>query len=237
MRLDYHNIVPVFDLDDTLYPERDYALSGYRAIEMSIADRRGHEPDGSIASLMLNALDTGSNPMDALMQSGLAGDMTLDEAISIYRQHTPVLTLPTDSLNTLSELTSRGICCGIITEGDTSRQMAKIRALGLDRYIAPDCICISQKYGCTKEQPTMFAHFVHQFPEARAFAYIGDNPAKDFSTPAAMGWATICLADKGHNIHPQTPSEGKPWHPACITVSTLAEAAALLTNTDSKLWR
>lgn len=231
MRLDYHDIVPIFDLDDTLYPERDYALSGYRAIEQAI------NPGSGIAELMLTALDSGRNPMDTLLQSGLAGDLTLDRALDIYRNQTPDITLPQDSLDALQTLTGRSIRCGIITEGDTDRQTAKIKALGLDRFIAPDHVCISEAYGCKKDSPAMFAHFVHLYPEARAFAYIGDNPAKDFATPDAMGWGTICLSDKGHNIHPQQPADDKPWHPARITVNSLTEAASLLINPDSELWK
>ena len=35
------------------------------------------------------------------------------------------------------------------------------------------------------------------------YVYIGDNPHKDFITPNKLGWTTICLLDRGQNIHKQ----------------------------------
>ena len=35
------------------------------------------------------------------------------------------------------------------------------------------------------------------------YVYIADNPKKDFTTPNKLGWTSICLLDKGQNVHPQ----------------------------------
>jgi putative hydrolase of the HAD superfamily len=35
------------------------------------------------------------------------------------------------------------------------------------------------------------------------YIYIADNPKKDFITPNKLGWTSICLLDKGQNVHSQ----------------------------------
>ena len=33
--------------------------------------------------------------------------------------------------------------------------------------------------------------------------YVADNTKKDFIGPNRLGWTSICILDKGNNIHPQ----------------------------------
>jgi putative hydrolase of the HAD superfamily len=35
------------------------------------------------------------------------------------------------------------------------------------------------------------------------YIYIADNPNKDFVTPNKLGWSSICVLDRGQNIHVQ----------------------------------
>lgn len=214
-RLGHTGPVVVFDLDDTLYYERDYAASGYRAIAAAlaplanVADRTAIE---ELPDAMLSALDSRLNPIDAMLRH-LGHERadrlgaTVDFALRIYRSHIPNLSLSPLWTDTLHTLSAAGVATGIITDGDGSRQRAKIRALGLEAFFNPADIMISQEAGADKSQPQMFRHFTGRYPNASAFAYIGDNPAKDFRRPAMMGWLTIGLRDSGHNIHPQNPPE------------------------------
>ena len=90
---------------------------------------------------------------------------------------------------------------GILTDGRSISQRNKIRALGLESWI--NKIVVSEEFGSAKPDERNFRHFHKVFPQHRSFAYIGDNPAKDFVTPNRLGWSTICLVDQGKNIHPQ----------------------------------
>ena len=45
------------------------------------------------------------------------------------------------------------------------------------------------------------------------YVYIADNPQKDFLTPNYLGWTTICLMDRGHNVHNQNFNLSKEYLP------------------------
>ena len=48
-----------------------------------------------------------------------------------------------------------------------------------------------------------YAYFMKRYSYCQSFIYVGDNVKKDFITPNALGWKTICLKDDGRNIHKQ----------------------------------
>ena len=59
-----------------------------------------------------------------------------------------------------------------------------------------------------------YAYFMKRYSYCQSFIYVGDNVKKDFITPNALGWKTICLKDDGRNIHKQdftlTPEQALP---------------------------
>jgi putative hydrolase of the HAD superfamily len=40
--------------------------------------------------------------------------------------------------------------------------------------------------------------------DVECFAYVADNPMKDFVWPNRLGWTTVQLLDNGRNVHSQT---------------------------------
>lgn len=245
--LSYHGDVVVFDLDDTLYPEEDYVFSGFRAVAESVAAgeaEKGAAGESSAKSdaetfrIMKDAYLSGKNAFDALARElGLAGtgakagtgaetgaeaEKNIAAWVDIYRTHLPEISLPADSLHTLQELQRRGVKLGIATDGRSLGQRLKIRALGLDALFQPENIYISGEHGHDKHDFEPFAWFVHRYPEARRFIYAGDNPDKDFLNPNLMGWTTVCVADRGRNIHPQRPQTPEEKNPQ-FTIDSLSD--------------
>lgn len=227
--LGYQNAVVVFDLDDTLYPERDFAISGYNAVCSYILQHTHSLPsiDAGVET-MTAALDSGNNPFDVLESTfpGSAPESRIPELLNIYRYHTPHLTLPQASLEILQYLGENGIRMGIITDGRSKTQRNKIEALGISGFFAPDNILISEETGKEKTTPEPFIHFVHRYVNARKFIYVGDNPSKDFKIPNMLGWETICLLDGGHNIHPQ--NQTIPALNSLHSISSLVEIRKFL---------
>lgn len=225
----YHGPVIVFDLDDTLYSESEYVASGYRAVADAVHKKTGADAEDAFGTMMM-AHDTGLNPFDVLLgyleSEGAASAITIQDCVEIYRTHAPRINLRDGARRLLDRLRAKGIRAGLLTDGRSVTQRAKIKALGIEEYFHPDDIVISGETGHEKTDPDGFRHFVHRYPEAAGFYYIGDNPAKDFRHPNRMGWTTACLADDGRNIHPQDVP-----HPACDdachTIGSLDEVAGI----------
>lgn len=196
----------VFDLDDTLYKEVLYVDSGIRAVAKE-AEEAGVMPESSAYELVKTSPDTASG-FDRLAAAALrcknAQPFDIQRILAIYRYHTPQISLPEDTLVTLRKLREANVSLGLITDGRSVSQRAKITSLGLDKFIRDNNILISQEIGTDKHWPTAFEEIMKRNPKEISFTYVGDNPEKDFLWPNRLGWHTVMLLDTHHqNIHPQ----------------------------------
>jgi putative hydrolase of the HAD superfamily len=96
---------------------------------------------------------------------------------------------------------------GILTDGRSTTQRNKIKALGLDLWISE--VVISEEFGSHKPDPRNYQYFEKVFPGGE-YIYVGDNLCKDFVAPNSMGWKTVVLLDRGKNIHKQRFGNLKP---------------------------
>ena len=65
-------------------------------------------------------------------------------------------------------------------------------------------------------------------PAEHRFVYVGDNPAKDFRWPNALGWLTVQLDDPdGVNIHSQAIDVPADFH-AARHIARVADLLPLL---------
>lgn len=190
--------VVVFDLDDTLYKERDYLQSAYREIAAVVESRPG-VPE-SVSDQMFCWWKKGDNVFRQLIDTYRL-ELTVDELLSIYRSHVPVIRLDDTISNLLDHLRLNSVL-GIISDGRSMTQRHKIEALGLSDYVDEQDILISEETGYEKPSDKPFRQIMERHP-SRTYYYIGDNPAKDFEAPNRLGWTTVCLLDDGRNIHSQ----------------------------------
>lgn len=183
-----------FDLDDTLYKEKDFLKSAYRKIASSVG-----RPD--IADQMVIWYGEGKNVFESLNQF-LGKNTPLLDYLTIYRNHLPSISLYDGVEETLGELKKRGVVLGLITDGRSISQRNKIETLGLARWFEDQNIIISEEFGSEKTDKRNFCYFMDRYPE-RSYCYVGDNTQKDFVVPNGLGWNTVCLLDDGQNIHKQ----------------------------------
>ncbi|ULJ75106.1 HAD family hydrolase [Rhizobium gallicum] len=180
--------VLVFDLDDTLYLESDFAKSGFEAAsawlerEMGVANFADH-------CLAIFATGRRSRVFDeALAAAGVTYDQTLvAKLVDIYRQHHPRITLAADALEYLCNPV-RKERVALITDGYASTQMAKVKALGLEEIL--DHIIYTDSWGREfwKPHPRAFEAIQAWSGAAPAeLVYVADNPAKDFIAPRSSG--------------------------------------------------
>lgn len=190
--------VVVFDLDDTLYKERDFLQSAYREIATVVESSDG-APQG-IYDQMLRWWQKGDNVFRLLIETYNV-ELTVDDLLTIYRSHVPAICLDETVRNLLDRLHQHSVL-GVITDGRSMTQRHKVEALGLSAYMDEQDILISEETGYGKPSDEPFRQIMEFHPSC-SYYYIGDNPAKDFEAPNRLGWTTICLLDDGHNIHRQ----------------------------------
>jgi putative hydrolase of the HAD superfamily len=200
--------VITIDLDDTLYPERTYVRSGFRAISCLLEELYGIRT----GEMLWEEFQLG-NP-DAIgtvcsrfgLPSALRGEL-----LQVYRCHTPEIECTAGARALLARLQALGMRLAVITDGRAVSQRQKLKALGL--LEAFSCLVISEEQGFGKPDPRCFERVMESLP-ARDYVYIADNPAKDFVAANSLGWQTIGLADPGSNIHRarEIPSSHQPRH-------------------------
>jgi len=217
----------IFDLDDTLYAEREFAYSGFRAIERWAQERWAV---GGIAQDMTEMLDNGL--LGALFKMSFEkhvpghSDEEFAAMREIYRTHAPEISLFDDAAWALDHFGGLGPI-GLITDGTTAMQMAKVNGLGIAERFA-DIIFTHEGGGREfhKPHPWSYERMEASFGETGArFVYVGDNATKDFITPNARGWTSVQVR-RERPIHDQTKvaDGGAPQH----VIQSLHELEELL---------
>lgn len=172
----------IFDLDDTLYSEKDYVRNGYRKIAE-------HLEKPELADQMWAVFECGGKAIDeVLTANGLEAHK--DEALHIYRFQEPEIQLYPGVEQMIARIRETKKV-GIITDGRPEGQWAKIRALG----IQVDEIIVTDELGGTQfRKPNPAAFLLMQERLSVPFermVYIGDNTKKDFIAPENLGMRTI----------------------------------------------
>ena len=175
----------IFDLDDTLYNEKQYVRSGFKAIAEYLNDNKAEQYLWSIFEKGLPVIDVYLN------EKGLA-DKKL-EVLKVYRKHYPTISLNDGVIETIEALKEKGIKVGIITDGRSIGQRKKISALGLDELF--DEIIITDELGGVQfRKPNDIAFRIMQCRWGIPFeriVYVGDNAEKDAFAPLQLGMKYI----------------------------------------------
>lgn len=183
----------IFDLDDTLYSEKEYVRSGFKAVSKLFPDNLFCE------EVLWNAFCQGDNAIDCLLhKKRITSNAIKDLCIDVYRKHTPNIHLYDGVKEMLESLKKQGIKIGMITDGRPSGQHLKIESLGIEAYF--DKIIITDELGgveCRKPNPIAFK-LMKEFMgmEFSELCYIGDNISKDFNAPRELMMRCILFKNK-----------------------------------------
>jgi putative hydrolase of the HAD superfamily len=186
----------VFDIDDTLYLERDYVQSGFRAVGAWAARWTGISDFAERCWSCFLAGERQSVFNHALVEAGKECTPGLVSAmVEIYRAHVPSIALTNDAVAALKEI-SRTASVAIVSDGPAASQSRKADALGLELFAEP--IILTEVLGpeFRKPNPAAFQR-IEQTRPASVFLYVADNPAKDFAGPQQLGWTTVRVRRPG----------------------------------------
>ncbi len=220
----------VFDLDDTLYPERDFAIAGFRAASRWAQAAFGV---GDLTAEMTGMLDAGTlGRLFAVVLARHVPDHThahLDAFREAYRRCDGLaLALFHDAVAALDHYQQHGPI-GLITDGTHHVQARKVAALGVEQRFAKivftDALGPDRTYFKPHARPFEVMAAALGAPGDR-FVYVGDNPSKDFVAPNAMGWTSVLVHRDHPRIHDvaKVAEGGAPQH----TISALTELPDIL---------
>jgi len=189
----------VLDLDDTLYPERQYQSSGFRAVavemeRLSICDRIIGEQ-----LLLETQLQFGrDNVIDRVIRRLGAGSTQVPFLVNVYRDHDPSgLEFYPDVCDVLVKLRPK-YRLGVVTDGWLSAQQKKAAVLSLHEFV--DEIVFSDEFGRGHWKPsaTPFRACMSALdarPECCVF--VGDNPTRDVMGSIAAGMDAVLIRRDG----------------------------------------
>lgn len=217
----------IFDLDDTLYPERAFVLSGLRAVAVWLAG--GDLPVQEQCFQELAALyESGvrGNTFDRWLAGRGRPAALAPQMVQVYREHRPDIQPFPGVPDLLARLRPR--CrLGLVSDGYLAVQQRKLAALSLAGYF--DAVVFSDAWGRAAWKPSTrpFEAALAQLDVAAAGAvYVADNASKDFLGARQLGMATIWLRRPGGeyaHLAPPTPA-----HAPDLTITSLDELEGVL---------
>jgi len=218
----------IFDLDDTLYPERDYVISGFRAVAVWVEQQSGI-PKILIEKELKYLFSKGIRGKIFnlwLQQRGLPLDW-VPKLVQVYRGHRPNLKLFPDAKQILYRLKERYLI-GLVSDGYLEVQKEKFKALNLSPFF--DAVLFTDELGQKywKPSPRPFKEILHRLKviQPEKAIYIGDNPKKDFLGARQVGLITVrILRPEGEYNHLTPPTFQHAPH---YTIHSLVELEALL---------
>lgn len=199
----------IFDLDDTLYPERSYVLSGFRAVaawsdvELGIAADRVFSElidihDRGERHLTFNRwLECHRQPIETL----------LPRMIVVYRKHRPSIK-PYEGVPELLRCMRKSFLLGLLTDGFGAVQRLKLEAIELGCFFNEILFTDDLGRESWKPSPKPFEIIARRLGVAPSEAvYIGDNPQKDFFGPRSIGMKTVRIRrERGYYADEEPPS-------------------------------
>ena len=210
----------ILDLDDTLYPERRFALSGYLAVASAVERRHGY-PACDAFRVLRNALVTGRRAQAFQTLAHRVGlDLSHVDALrEIYRRHQPRLRLPRASRDALA-LARGSWRIAVLTNGLPAVQRSKVAALGLASLV--DEVVYAHEVGEGKPDAAVFlaACRALNVPPGRT-VMAGDDPWCDIDGARRAGLRAIRVRQGWHR-----DVESGQTGPADATVLTIGDVPA-----------
>ena len=116
-----------------------------------------------------------------------------EEAVETYMSRYPSLALLEPStLRLLDDLRSRGVPMGVVTNGGSEMQWAKVRSTGLADLV--DAVVVSGDLGIHKPDPRIFEGALAKInAKAESTLFVGDNPVADILGASAVGMASAWI--------------------------------------------
>ena len=185
------------DLDDTIYSERMFKMSGFKAVASWLEANSILEFKIALSSMTDIITKKGtlfSKVFDTLCKQHSINSKVIPLLVEVFSLHKPNLRLYHDFYDFMENYNLTNFEMGLITDGIRSVQRRKIESLKLDKFVKPSRMIITNDLlpPMDKNNPEVFFRASRMVGlSGKDCVYIGDNPYKDFKHPKEQGWYTI----------------------------------------------
>ncbi|MFC6755685.1 HAD family hydrolase [Halomicroarcula sp. GCM10025894] len=187
-----------FDLDGTLFDDRQYARAGLVSAAAELRRRTGVDLTEELLSAYFREGHREATFDVVLSAAGLADDH-VPALVSAYHDNDASLVPYADAAATLERLES-DYPIGVITGGTNGRE--KLARLGLDDQVAAVIVTAERR---TRSGPAPFVEMADRFDVPHeSMAFVGDRPGLDF--PSRTG--SVCRRFGSCGGATRTPSPG-----------------------------
>lgn len=194
----------LFDLDDTLYEEKQFVKSGFKEVAKFINNKFNID-EKIFYKILTDVFNKGirGNIFDIALERLNINfdDNIISSMVKIYREHIPEIRLNKNVKFLLLNLRKK-YSLGIITDGYFEVQKNKVQALKLEELF--DTIIYTDRYGREFWKPNVFGYEL-ALKEFRVSPgetiYIGDNPYKDFIGAKKIGMPTVRILQPGREYN------------------------------------
>jgi putative hydrolase of the HAD superfamily len=213
----------LFDLDDTLFDQRQWLDGAWRAVAAR-AGAWGLDPDALLRALREQAAagsDRGGIIDRALAQVGAAGT-PVAPILDAFQTYTPTRLEPYRGVAAALEQLAARVPLGLVSDGEPGVQLAKLAALGLAPCFST--VVLSDQYGRAhrKPDPLPFRRALADLDvDADDAVFVGDRPAKDVAGPVALGMRAIRVRTGEWRTIPDDP---RAW----LSVDSVLDAVVLI---------
>jgi len=215
----------LFDLDDTLYEQRQWLDGAWQAVADRAA-RWGVDPaalDRALQHVAALGSDRGGVIDTALHLVG-RDDVPVPPLLESFREHTPAHLDPYPGVRQLLEQLAAQVPLGLVSDGEPAGQQAKLDALDLASSFTTVVLSDTLGREHRKPDPLPFRVAVCNLDVTPTRAiYIGDRPSKDVAGAVAAGLAAVRVRTGEWRQEPDDPR-------AVASVPTLEDAVQLVSR-------
>lgn len=182
----------IFDLDDTLYNEREFVFGAFKEVSDYLGDKYKLNKKTVYEDIIEIFNEYGRGKIFDSICEKYSIDENVNELVTIYRESKPSINLYSDAEEILTWLKGNNYKIGLITDGMSKVQWNKINTLKLKRRV--DNIVVSDDLGKDYWKP-------HEKPYRECIKYldvkeneciyVGDNPNKDFIGARKLNMGSI----------------------------------------------
>lgn len=185
----------IFDMDDTLYLERDYVKSGFRTVARHVS---GVTEEENVFDAMWDMFEAGirGDTFDRLLVKFpvIARCYSIKTLVEVYRSHAPDIEIMPEMRTLIHSLLKQDIALGVLSDGPLVSQQAKADALGVADLVEHVILTDALGREHWKPSPAGFELLAERMEiPHNSLVYVGDNPVKDFIAPRQLGWKAIRL--------------------------------------------